>query len=188
MRYMWLLFWCIVLVVLGGTATIAIVVFKSTPPSNSSSPYIEAVKATLLCLGGGGVILSTYFTAVNSFIQRKFNVIENTFSIVARWDDPHLFEARKLTRRAKETRDDKSKNELLKEIESDEDLKQSVILVLNYFEHVRFSLETKRIDKVLFKDSLGDVVADIVDRFMPFAEKKGSKVVADLNTLLRYIK
>jgi len=102
---------------------------------------------------------------------------------VTSWDDPHLFEARKLTRRAKERRDDTSNNKLIEEIESDEELKHSVILVLNYFEHVRFSLKVGRIDKENFKEALGSTIIDIVDRFTPFAKKQGTHVATDLEDL-----
>ena len=182
MRLMWAVFWFVVACLLLATAVVARTVYGASPPSNSS-PFFEAVKASMLCLGGIGVVLSTYFTAVNAFVQRKSDCIKNTFDLLTRWDDSHLFQARKLTRRMKEKKEDTSNNQLVEEIEKSEDLKNSVILVLNYFEHVRFSIITNRIDKELFKQSLGITVIDIIDRFLPFARKQGSQVAADLEDL-----
>jgi len=187
MRLIWIVFWVVVASLLGATAVIGNMVFNSPAPANST-PFFEAVKASLLCLGGVGVILSTYFTAVNAFVQRKSDVIENTFDLLTRWDDPHLFGARKLTRRTKEAQGDTSTNQLLKEIEENEGLKNSVVLVLNYFEHVRFSLKNKRIDKELFKKSLGPTVVDIATRFEPYAEKLGQETVDDLNEVIEQLR
>ncbi|UPG89970.1 hypothetical protein L2Y96_21755 [Luteibacter aegosomaticola] len=186
MKSMWWAFWVVVALLLSATAVVSRVVYQ-TPAPPSSTALFESIKAMLLCLGGSGVILSTYFTAVNAFVQRRADIIQNTFHLLASWDDPHLFQARKLTRRAKETREDTSNNGLIEEIEKNEDLKNSVILVLNYFEHIHFSLITRRIDKRLFKRALGATVVDIIDRFMPFAKKQGDQVVADLIALKKLL-
>lgn len=182
MRLMWIIFWVLAASMLLASFVVARTVYGIQAPPTSTSLF-EAIKAFLLCLGGASVILSTYFTAVNAFVQRRSDIIKNTFDLVTSWDDPHLFQARKLTRRSKETREDTSNNKLIDEIEGNEDLKNSVILVLNYFEHVRFSLKVGRADKDLFKEALGPTVIDIVDRFMPFAKKQGAQVAADLEDL-----
>lgn len=187
MRLMWLVFWCVVTFLLLATTTIAIIVFNAPVPSNSTA-FIECVKATILCLGGCGVILSTYFTAVNAFTQRKSDIIKNTYDLLMRWDDPHLFNARKWTRRTKDKEADTSKNQMLIDIESNEELKNSVILVLNYFEHIRFSIKTMRADKNLFKRSLGPTVTDIATRFLPYAAKLGTEFESDLKDLIQELK
>lgn len=182
MRLMWIVFWVLATSMLLAAFVVARTVYGIQAPPSSTSLF-EAIKAFLLCLGGASVILSTYFTAINAFVQRRTDIIKNTFDLVTRWDDPHLFQARKLTRRAKEARDDTSNNKLIEEIEKNEDLKNSVILVLNYFEHVRFSLKVGRIDRTLFKESLGVTIIDIIDRFMPFAKKQSEQVASDLEDL-----
>jgi hypothetical protein len=183
---MWGVFWTIAVALIVASVVVARTVYGSPAPPNSSQ-FFEAVKAFLLCVGGTGVILSTYFTAVNAFIQRRSDKITNTFDLLIRWDDPHLFQARKLTRKYKALRDDTSNNKLIEEIEANDDLKNSVILVLNYFEHVRFSLKANRIDKPMFKESLGATVIDIVDRFMPFAKKLGKQTADDLDDLKKLL-
>lgn len=186
MRWIWIAFWTIATLLLLATFVVAKTVYAIEAPVTSTR-FFEATKAFILCLGGASVILSTFFTAVNAFVQRRSDTIRNTFELLTSWDDPHLFQARKLTRRAKASRGDTSDNQLIEEIEKNEDLKNSVILVLNYFEHVRFSLEVGRVDKKLFTKSLGPVVIDIVDRFMPFARKQGAHVAADLDNLKKIL-
>lgn len=184
MRLMWTVFWFIVAALLAATAVIANIVFNSPAPVGST-PSFESVKAALLCLGGIGVILSIYFTAVNSFIQRQADIINNTFDLLKRWDDPHLFQARKWTRKMKETKADMSENQLIEEINKNEDLKNSVILVINYFDQVRFSISTNRINKNLFKSYLGAVAVDISTRFMPYAKTIGQQAADDLNEVIK---
>lgn len=183
MRLMWGVFWCVVGSLLLATAVVAKIVFDAPPPATSTQ-LIEAIKATLLCLGGSSVIISTYFTAVNAFNQRNADVIKNTFDLLMRWDDPHLFNARKWTRRTKEAQENTSNNQLLSDIDQNEDLKNSVILVLNYFDLVRFSLKTKRVDEKLFKKFIGPTVVNIGNRFLPYAKKLGKEVEDDLNELI----
>lgn len=187
MRTMWIVFWIVVVALLAATSTVGYLAFHAPTP-DKSTPMIECIKAVLLCIGGAGVIISTYFTAVNAFSQRQANVIKNTFDLLTRWDDPHLFNARKWTRRVKETADSTSKNQLLADIAANEDLKNSVILVLNYFEHVRFSLHTKRIDKKLFKASLGETIANIAERFTPYAETLSAETAKDLQEVVASLK
>ena len=179
---MWGVFWAVAAALILAAIVVARTVYGSPAPPNSTQ-FFEATKAFLLCLGGAGVVLSTYFTAVNAFIQRRSDIIKNTFDLLTRWDDPHLFQARKLTRKYKALKDDTSNNKLVEEIEGNEDLKNSVILVLNYFEHVRFSLKSNRVDKSMFKESLGSTVIDIIDRFMPFAKKISQQTSDDLEDL-----
>lgn len=76
-----------------------------------------------------------------------------------------------------------SDDELVKRISENDDLKQSVILVCNYFEHVRFSIVNKRIDREQFKDVLGSVVVGIIDRFNPYFKSLGQEHVDDFNQL-----
>lgn len=189
----WRIFWSIV--VLLGLASIGLTITAyATPVPENSSAMLEAAKMFFLCLGGSGVILSTYFSAVsiyfsskNIILQRKLNIIENTFELLSRWDDPHYLDARKWTRKAKEEKPDTSDNDLINKIKENEELKQSVVLVLNYLEHVRFSLETNRIDRKLFKRALGETLVDIAKRFEPYAKTLSQQNIEDLKELIGYL-
>lgn len=183
MRSLWIVFWIVVALLLAATSVVGYIVYHTVPPTNSTA-FTECLKALGLCFGGAGVILSTYFTAVNSFQQRAADVVQNTFDLLTKWDDPHLFNARKYTRKTKDKAEDTSNNKLLEDIEANEDLKNSVILVLNYFEHIRFSIENKRIDTQQFKRSLGATVINIANRFMPYVKKLGTETEADLRSLI----
>ena len=189
----WRIFWSIV--VLLGLASIGLTITAyAAPVPENSSAILEAAKIFFLCLGGSGVVLSTYFSAAtiyfsskNISLQRKLNIIENTFGLLSHWDDPHYLEARKWTRKEKEEKPNTSDNDLINKIKNDEKLKQSVVLVLNYLEHVRFSLETNRIDRKLFKRALGETLVDIAKRFEPYAKIVSQQSVEDLKELIGYL-
>lgn len=145
LKYKWHLFWAITTLCVCGTLALGYIAYTSTPPSNSSV-FIEVTKTVFLCLGGLGVILPLYINATNSIEGRTGEKIENTFSLIEKWDDPHLFSARKLTREIRDARSSLSDDALVKKIKDDDELRQSVILVANYFEQVRFSVVNNRID------------------------------------------
>ncbi|WP_304675659.1 DUF4760 domain-containing protein [Neisseria bergeri] len=100
------------------------------------------------------------------------------------WGILQRSQARKWIRKAKEKKSDTSDNNLINEIKSNEDFKQSVVLVLNYLEHVRFSLETKRIDENLFIRALGETIIDIAKRFEPYAKTLSAQTEQDLKELI----
>ena len=141
------------------------------------------MKTVFLCLGGIGVILPLYINATNSIESRFAAKIENTFSLIEKWDDSHLFAARKFTREIGDSRASMSDDDLLKRIKGDAELRQSVILVLNYFEQVRFSAVNERIDVKQFKSALGSVIVNIIRRFEPFINDVGSEHAKDLKQL-----
>ena len=183
-KLVWIFFWLLAASLLLASIVLTFIAYALQVPDNSSS-ILEATKIFCLCLGGSGVVLSTYFTGMNMFLQRQTAIIENTFALLSRWDDPHYLEARKWTRKAKEEKADTSDNELIDKIKADEELKQSVVLVMNYLEHVRFSLGTKRIDKDLFKRALGDTLIDIAKRFETYGKTVNEQISEDLKELIK---
>jgi hypothetical protein len=151
--------------------------------SSENKSLLDAITIFVTSLGGASVIFTIFFNSINDFKNRQSKKIENTFSLLTKWDDTHLLEARKFTRKIKAKADSLSKRELIERIEEDEPLKQSVLLVLNYLEHVRFSILTDRIDNHLFYKSLGPTLTAIIDRFLPYAEHIGKLFLEDLNHL-----
>ena len=129
-----------------------------------------------------------YISATNSIEGRENLKIENTFSLITKWDDSHLFAARKLTREIKDSRSSISDDDLIKKIKGDAEIRQSVILVFNYFEHVRFSIINNRIDTKLFKESLGSMIIDIYHRFKPFLATMGEQNIKDMDQLEKLLK
>ncbi len=182
MKYKWPLFWVITVCCILGTVALGYIAYGSTPPTNSST-FIEVTKTIFLCLGGLGVILPLYINATNAIESRSSEKIENTFHLIEKWDDPHLFSARKLTRQIRDERSALSDVDLVKKIKDDEELRQSVILVGNYFEQVRFSITNNRIDVCQFKAVLGVVIKDIIKRFDPYFKTLGQQHIDDLKQL-----
>lgn len=182
MKYKWHLFWAIIILCGFGTIGLVYIAYTSEPPRNSST-FIELTKTVFLCLGGLGVILPIFINATNAIEGRISDKIENTFALIQKWDDPHLFSARRLTREIRDSRSSLSDNDLVKRINENDELKQSVILVFNYLEQVRFSVINNRIDVKQYKSSLGPVMMDIINRFKPYCATLDKEVVDDLKQL-----
>ena len=151
---------------------------------------LDTINIFLLMLGGYGVVFSIIHNSEsirsnNQELKEKmeYDKIENTFMLLQDWDNPHLFKARKFTRTIGDERSDISDTDLISRITSDPKLRQSVILVFNYFENVRFSIKHKRVDIHMLKSSLGTTIIDIINRFQPYAVTLSEEHRSDMEEL-----
>ncbi len=174
----WKIFVGIIVLWLLGTCALGFIAYTSSPPTGSSS-LIETIKIIFLSLGGLGVVLPTYINAVNAIEARSTEKLENTFRLIEKWDDPLMFKARSFTRELKKRKERLSDVDLVAEIEGNSDLKQSVILLINYFDQIRVSEETGRIDAALFNRSLGPVMSDYHGRLRPYVKSMGEQNLPD---------
>lgn len=161
-----------------GTIALGYISYTSSPPSGSTKA-IEVVKMVFLSLGGLGVIIPAYLSAFSAFEQNETRKNENTFHILERWDDPLLFRAREFTRDLKIKKPNLSDTDLVKEIKDNKDLFQSVILVMNYFDRVRVSIESERVDAKILKEVHGPVFSNLYYRLLPFVKDIGSEYEKD---------
>lgn len=182
-KHKWKIFAWINFLWLLGTLALGYIAYFSPPPEGSTK-VIESVKIIFLSLGGLGVILPTYISAFNAIESRSTTVLENTFRLIEKWDDPLMFEARKFTRELKGKKSSLSDDQLVAEIEGKPELKQSIILVLNYFDQIRVSEETGRVNVALFNRSLGPVMQDYHHRFRPYVAKQGAQYLQDWDRIL----
>ena len=157
--------------VLGGIGLI----LQIYPTLPEETKVIEIMKSAFLVLGGLGVVLPTYLNIWQSLessqvLEEKiqFDRMENSFRILENWDDPSLLEARRFTRRIKDTRTSLSDNQLIEEIDKNETLKESVIMVFNYWEGVRISIWGNRVNVPILFDSIGEIYLDMFERFKPW--------------------
>lgn len=167
--------------------------YDTTDPS-TASPVVESTKIIFIMLGGLGVILPTYLNVWQSLEteelikdQVRRNKIENTFSLLAKWDNSSLFVARKFTRELKEQHSSLSPDKLKERIDQTPDLKQSIILVFNYFEAVRVSIENDRVDAEVIGNSLGGVFHDMYERFKPWIREQEVEYQNDLESLAKLL-
>lgn len=159
--------------------TILFVVISYNSAIGISTPLMESLKAGLLGLGGLGVVSTVTLSVFNSIEDRHMKIIENTYSHITRWDDPHLAAARKFTRRLKESKPHMSDTEFLKQVNDNEELRHSIVLVCNYFEQVRMSYMMNRIDIKLFNKCLGPVMRDYYERLKPYVASQGNDSLKD---------
>lgn len=183
----WKIFVSVIVFWMVGMLALGYIAYTSTPPSGSSK-LIESVKIVFLSLGGLGVVLPTYINAMNAIEGRNVEKLENTFRLIEKWDDPLMFAARKFTRELKAQKGKLSDEALVEKIEGDPELKHSIILVINYFDQIRFSEKTKRIDCALFNKSLGPVMKDYHQRFRPWVQTHGELYLKDWDDLLELAK
>lgn len=174
MKIKWKIFiGIIILWIIGG---IGILIHLYQIPNNPDK-FLDLVKTSFLILGGLGVILPTYLNIWQSLESSiiigeriEFDKLENAFRLIEKWDDNSLLKARQFTREIKELRDDISNKKLIKRVNSDPELKQSVIMVFNYWEQVRVSIERGRVNESLIKDVLDCVFIDMYERFKPWID------------------
>jgi len=183
----WKIFWTVAALCTAGSVALIFIASRTAPPT-SSSTFIEVTKTLFLCLGGIGVLLPLTLNAMNAVEQRESDKIENTFDLLGKWDDSHLLAARNYTRKIRKLKSSICDDDLVKQIQESEELEQSVILVTNYFDHVRYSIKSNRIDVKAFKESLGSTVISIIDRFWPYYMLQSQETRNDLNELKNMLK
>lgn len=193
MKLKWKLLWVVVALYLFGVVGGGLHAYGATDPTKAS-PLLETIKIVFIMLGGLGVILPTYLNVWQSMEtaeliqdQIKRNKVENTYKMIEKWDDTALLEARKFTRDLKEKHKTLSPDQLKEKINSDADLKRSVILVFNFFEGMRVSINNDRVDAKQLGETLGGVFHDIYDRFKPWIRDQEKEYQQDLEALSKLL-
>jgi hypothetical protein len=191
LKYRWRFFWGIVVLYVLLMIGMGIQEWEVAIDQGRPSPLTDVVKIELLVLGSLGVILPAYLSATQSMLQTLQKeiedgrqIVENTMCLLQRWDDPSLLIARKFTRVIKDNKNKLSPDDIREKISSDEGLRESVVLVFNFFDYIRLSLKKERIDKNLLEESLGIVIRDIIERFKPWMEKQPKQYQDDIAELL----
>lgn len=192
MKHKWKMFWAFMVLYACGIFGFAWHTYGASKLIQVTQPTVvptlEALKMVFVMLGGLGVIAATYFNVINAVEASKvaeerlrFDINENTYKLIQDWDAPALLEARRYSRELKAKQRDLSTNDLIKEIEANPKLKESLVLLLNYFEQMRISVNTQRIDSKLLADSMNLIFCDILERYKPYiAERMPAKFLSDL--------
>jgi hypothetical protein len=193
MKLKWVLLSFVIIFYLFGIVGVGWHTYSITDPAKNA-PSVETIKIVFIMLGGLGIIMPTYLNIWQSYETARMledntrrNKIENTFSLLEKWDDKALFDARRFTRELKDQKFQLSPDQIRDRIMNVPDLRQSVILLFNYFDLVRISIIHDRIDSKIVKQSLGPVALDICKRFEPWVETQPDKDdVAELVKLLSH--
>jgi uncharacterized protein DUF4760 len=154
-------------------------VYYNPPPATvgvtrTTASTAEVVSSTFAVLGGLAVILTLYFNIWQSIETNDRQTVENTFALLRSWDDSALLVARRFTRELGDRQSQLAPDQLVKEINSNTDLRQSVVLVLNFVEHVAYSMRTGRVDVAAVRRALGSILINIHQRLLPW--------INDMNT------
>lgn len=193
-KHRWTFFVIIILLYIALMVGMGINVWNFADGKESISPLIEVVKFELIALGGLGVVLPAYLNASQSIIETsqkeiedRKKIIENTVDLIQKWDDPSLLAARMFTRDLKDKKETLSDKDFCAKIQAEPKLRHSIILVFNYFDYIRISLESDRVDKEILKHSLGNMVIDIAERFTPWLKQQPKEMQADVDTLKKLL-
>ena len=191
MKAKWVLFSLILLLWVLGAAGLTWHSLN-VPPPQGSTHVIEVTKLILLFLGGLGVILPSYFNIwhsieSNAIIRQRlaFDLANNTHDIIIRWDDASLLQARKLSRDIGKKRAALSDDELIKLIDGNSELEQSIISIFNYYEQVRVSVELGRVNEAVLKHSIGGMFLKIYERYLPWIKRQPSAYFEDMEILYK---
>ncbi|MDY6134568.1 hypothetical protein [Campylobacter lanienae] len=122
--------------------------------------------------------------------DNKNSIAKATFELIAKWDDEKLLRARKDTRTFRDKFEKDKKTYTLKKMQDDvyreiidengnhkdESLRESLILVFNFFELIKYSCDKKIVDKEAIKKHLGKIIDDFInERFTIYLEKEAYK-------------
>jgi len=163
-----------------------------------TKPTEEIMKLIFISLGGYGVVSATLINIWNAWDTSKsladkieFDKTENSFKYFERWDNQSLKEARDLTRKIKKDVSTLSDDDLLNKINNNESIERSVITMFNFWEEIYKSIDEKRVNADLLKETFGSIYCDIYTRFKVWREDKktnnenyhGMEVLDKLNKL-----
>jgi hypothetical protein len=160
-------------------------------PADSSLAY-ETTKVVFLSISAVGVLFSALLrlynsleASINNQNKMKFDLTENSFKYMERWDSVLLKDARDLLREEiTEISATLSENALVDRIEGtgkedasgkakQEHLLRSVITMFNCFEEMELSLQASRVNEGFIKRFCKDVYKDTVHRiFLPWLNSK----------------
>ena len=184
MKLKWSIFIATIVLWVCGATGLILHIYDTVKPPNQ---LLECVKTTLLLLGGLGVILPTYLSVWqsiegNATIQQKieFDKMENTFTIIGNWDNPALLKARALSREIEEKRVHITDEQLKQKISTDQSLKESVILIFNYWEDVRMSIKNKRVNEEALRHSMSAVFDLCYETYEAWIKTKSNVYQKDL--------
>ena len=143
-----------------------------------SSKYFELVKLAFLSIGAYGVITATYFTVQNSLESAKtvkakidFDKTQNSMKNIERWDHPVLKGARDFTRNMIDTHQQIAASDLLNKINSNEELKNSVITTFNFWEGMYLALSYEYVNEKLLKTAFKETYFKMYETFKIWIEE-----------------
>jgi len=179
-------FWLSLIVlswILGGS----VLVLKAYDCAQPDSKTLEAIKTAFLVLGGMGVVLPTYWNIWQTVENGKyigdkirFDMGENSYRLIEKFDDPSIGAARLLCRAIHDEKLNYSPAALVKKINDEKNLKDSVMHIFNYWENIRVSIKKGRVDEPMLRDSLAEAFNQHYDTFKPWVDTRSQKYQEDL--------
>lgn len=151
--------------------------------------YTGFVTAYMSYIANANTIAQKQQDATNNINNRLYDQNKNTQMLLLKFDDGVIYKARQFTREI--TTDKLGKEVILSRINEDNDdaknLKDSVIMLFNYFDHIRIAIKMDIVNKEIIIDALGNTIIDICDKFEKWVDTK-SQMRKDVDELLSLLK
>ncbi len=153
----------------------------------------QNLETLFLAINAFAVLIAVYIGALNAMKNTEykkeeieFRKTENAFIFLERWDSDLLKQARDFTREIKKEQHNLSPQQILKQIESNQDLERSVITIFNFFQDIYLSINHKRVNNSVLKRAFAEVYPSILTRFRPWINKlqgRSPAMIEDLESL-----
>lgn len=165
----WIIFFSIIVLwILGGIGLI--ICLNQTTETNLIA--IETTKNAFLILGGLGVVLPVYLNVWGAVGNSKMILVENTFKLIEKYETFNFIEPRKEFSEISKKRDSINDADLIELINSNQKYNDSLIMLMNYWEMVRLSLDYKRANIKIIKEYIGDLYIELYDCCYPWINSK----------------
>lgn len=147
--------------------------------SEEPSDKIKNVIASISAFAVSSALLlnavSIFQQSEMSFQQGQIKKFDETFVLISKWDDEHFLKARDYTRKQQDIHKDVGTQQILKEINNNEDLKRSIVMMTNYFELIETSIQNDRIYENIIMEHFAHLLKDIIDRYECFLKYQKDK-------------
>ena len=132
-----------------------------------SKQYRDNLVFAATAIAAAGGITSAFYIAQNLELDAESKIIDRTLSYIARWNSPD-FTKRGVTQLLKEARNENDSKRLIfinEKLDSDENLRQEFIFVLNFFEEMASSIHQKIVDREMLQEFFRGIVRTYVETF-----------------------
>jgi hypothetical protein len=165
-------------------------VWNATQGANRT---IECIKVGFIVFGGLGVVLPAYLNFWQSAetaaladqrlawdkevfeFRKRWDLRENALKLVDEWDAERLAKARKSIRKLRDERNALSSDQLVEKVNANDDLRDDLIRIFNFWDGVRASVESERVDETIVYQSLHPALFSCFEACSAWLRKEGEK-------------
>ena len=193
-------------IILGLCLIFIIVLFLAINKSQSSDNLSDVINMYSVGIGSIAMLYTGLVTAYMSYMsnnnimeqkvtdsqnkekERIYDQNKNTQMLLLKFDDGVIYKARQFTREitTAELGTDLILSRITADTEEGKALKDSVIMLFNYFDHIRIAIKMDIVNKEIIIDALGETIIEICGKFDKWVKTKPN-TKKDVDKLLSYL-